>query len=131
MKNIYSFTWHFSGFFSSKITNGTSLLSRELHHQLSTRHQCQVVLVSDSKDTTSTVQKFDLTNGNVVNLNCDMLCHQQMNSLAEYVWNELGSVDAIIDIEEEVQSDDVCDVVQQTGTNIQRFLNVRSMIEPL
>ncbi|XP_059618689.1 uncharacterized protein LOC132263119 [Phlebotomus argentipes] len=111
------------------ITNGTSLLSRELHHQLTARHQCQVVLLSDCKGI-STVAKFDLTNGNVVNLNCDMLCHQQMNTLVEYVWNELGSVDAIIDIEEEVQSGDVCDVVQQTGTNIQRFLNLVGNFAP-
>ncbi|XP_055682736.1 uncharacterized protein LOC129789735 [Lutzomyia longipalpis] len=112
------------------ITNGSSFLSRELHHQLTTRHQCQVVLVSDSKDATSYGQKFDLTNGNIVNLNCDTVCHHQMNSLAGYVWNEFGSVDAIIDIEEEVHTGDVCDVVQQTGTNIQRFLNLVTNFGP-
>ncbi|GAB0094023.1 hypothetical protein DMENIID0001_092330 [Sergentomyia squamirostris] len=112
------------------ITNGSSLLSRELHHQLTVRHQCQVVLVSESKESPRSAEKFDLTNGNVVNLNCNTMCHQQMNSLAEYVWNELGAVDAIIDIEEELHTDDVCDVVQQTGTNIQRFLNLIANFAP-
>lgn len=138
-------------FLSLQITNGDSDLSKELSHQLTTIHNCRVILVRiernnnnndvDNRNINSN-KNFNQTESNCLNdidlshelttasvINCNLLDNNQLERCAQMTHNLYGEIDVLIENKIDADDDanktnDCVQFINSTSDSIRSTINV-------
>lgn len=116
---------------SSQITNGESVLSQALAEELSSTHECSVILIRKTGARNENVGKVA---PRVTSFECDVLSSEDLSKLSREIDQTFREVDLLIDNGfpsgvEAPQPDDGQEFVSSVGNRLRATINVSSSEE--
>lgn len=117
--------------FIEKITNGDTNLSQELAEQLSSKHNCHVILVKGREAQNDVVQTDFISSksAGISVLHCDILNNDDLEKLSQTLQSTFDGIDIVIDnatkgVFSTAKSDDCRAFVDVTSEKLRTTINV-------